>query len=105
MSPRLALSVIVPVRNGAATLARALRAILASDLPRDQFELIVVADGSTDGSAAIASRQADTVVRLTGLRSGLAYARNRGAELAAGEAVAFIDADVMVRPDTLSRML
>src|SRR4051812_37183713 len=105
MSSPLLLSVIVPVRNGAATLARALRAILASDLPRDRFELIVVDDGSTDGSAAIAGRHADTVVRLSGQHSGLAYARNRGAELAAGEAVVFVDADIMIRPDTLSRML
>jgi glycosyltransferase involved in cell wall biosynthesis len=105
MPSHLALSVVVPVRNGAATLARALRAILASDLPRNQFELIVVDDGSVDGSATIAGRHADTVVRLSGQRSGLAYARNRGAELAVGDAVAFVDADVMVRADTLSRML
>jgi GT2 family glycosyltransferase len=105
MSSPLLLSVIVPVRNGATTLARALRAILASDLPRDRFELIVVDDGSTDGSTAIAGRHADTVVRLSGQRSGLAYARNRGAELAAGEAVVFVDADIMIRQDTLSRML
>ena len=101
----LALSVVVPVRNSAATLSDALRAILASDLPREQFELIVVDDGSTDGSAGIAGRHADTVVRLSMQRPGLAYARNRGAELAAGDVVAFVDADVMIRPDTLSRML
>jgi GT2 family glycosyltransferase len=102
---QLALSVIVPVRDGAASLATALRAILSSDLPRHEFELIVVDDSSRDGSAAIAARYADTVIRLTGSRSGLAYARNRGAELARGEAVAFVDADIMVRADTLPRML
>jgi glycosyltransferase involved in cell wall biosynthesis len=101
----LALSVVVPVRNDAATLAGVLRAILASDLPRDQFELIVVDDGSADGSVVIASRYADTVVRLSMERPGLAYARNRGAELAAGDIVGFVDADVMIRSDTLSSML
>ena len=105
MPPQLALSVIVPVRDGAATLTRALQAILSSDLPRHEFELIVVDDSSSDGSAAIAARYADTVIRLSGSRSGLAYARNRGAELARGEAVAFVDSDIMVRADTLPRML
>lgn len=105
MSPRPAVSVIVPVRDGAATLTRALRAILSSELPRHEFELIVVDDASQDGSAAIAGRYADTVIRLTGQRAGLAYARNRAAELARGEAVAFVDSDIMVRADTLPRML
>jgi glycosyltransferase involved in cell wall biosynthesis len=99
------LSVIVPVRDGSATLARVLTAILASELPRDDYELIVVDDASSDGSPELASRYADTVVRLTGRSSGPAYARNRGAELAEGEVLAFVDADAMVRPDTLSRML
>jgi len=99
------LSVIVPVRDGNATLARALTAILASELPRDDYELIVVDDASSDWSPELAARYADTVVRLTARRSGAAYARNRGAELAQGEVLAFVDADTMVRPDTLPRML
>ncbi|HEX9606654.1 MAG TPA: glycosyltransferase family 2 protein [Gemmatimonadaceae bacterium] len=105
MSPPRSLSVIVPVRDDSATLARALTAILASELPRDDYELIVVDDASTNGSAELAARYADTVVRLTGRRSGPAYARNRGAELAQGEVLAFVDADAMVRPETLPRML
>src|SRR6266550_2227019 len=103
-SPR-PLSVVVPVRNGTATLAQNLSAILATDLPRDDYELIVVDDSSTDGSSELAARFADTVVRLTGRTSGPAYARNRGAELAQGDILAFVDADVMVRSDTLSRMV
>jgi glycosyltransferase involved in cell wall biosynthesis len=103
-SPR-PLSVIVPVRDGGATLVRALTAILASDLPREQYELIVVDDASSDASPELAARYADTVVRLTTRKSGAAYARNRGAELAQGEFLAFVDADAMVRPDTLPRML
>lgn len=103
-SPR-PLSVIVPVRDGSATLPRALTAILASELPRDDYELIVVDDVSSDSSAELAARYADTVVRLTMRKSGPAYCRNRGAELAHGEVLAFVDADAMVRPDTLPRML
>jgi GT2 family glycosyltransferase len=99
------LSVVVPVCDAASTLGRALEAILASELPRDSFELIVVDDVSSDGSDIVASRYADTVVRLTGRRSGPAYVRNRGAELASGDLVAFVDADVQVRPDTLPILL
>ena len=99
------LSVIVPVRDGSATLARSLAAILASQLPRDDFELIVVDDASTDGSPELAARYADTVVRLSGRAAGPAYARNRGAELAQGEILVFVDPDIMVRPDTLPQMM
>jgi GT2 family glycosyltransferase len=65
----------------------------------------VVDDSSSDASANVAARHADVVVRLSHRSSGPAYARNRGAEIARGEMVAFIDPDVVVAPDTLLRML
>jgi glycosyltransferase involved in cell wall biosynthesis len=105
MSDAIRLSVIVSVRDSESTLREALAAIRASDLPRDSYEIIIVDDGSTDASVAIAARYADTVVKLSGRGSGPAYARNRGVELARGAVVAFVDGDVVVRPDTLSRML
>ena len=105
MLSRRALSVIVAVRNDAPTLVRVLTAILCSNLPRDDYELIVVDDGSSDGSPELAARYADTIVRLTGRKSGPAYARNRGAELAQADVLAFVDADAMIQPDTLQRML
>jgi glycosyltransferase involved in cell wall biosynthesis len=105
MSQTLPLSVIVSIRDAGATLGEVLVAIRASDLPGDSYEIIVVDDASSDGSVAIAARYADTVVKLSGRGSGPAYARNRGVELARGEVVAFVDGDVVVRPDTLSRML
>ena len=105
MSSQPILSVVVAVCDGVSTLCRALQAIVDSNLPRDSFELIVVDDASVDGSAAIAARYADTVIRLSARRTGLAYARNRGAEIARADAVAFVDQDVEVRADTFSRML
>lgn len=105
MSASRALSVIVPAHNSSATLSRTLTAILASELSRNTYELIVVDDASGDGSAEIAARYADMVVRLTGRQSGPAYARNRGAELAQGEILVFVDPDATVRPNTLARML
>lgn len=99
------LSVIVTVRDANDTLACALRAILESDLARHDYELIVVDDASCDASSEIAARYADTVVRLTGRSAGSAYARNRGAELAKGEVLVFVDQDEMVVPDTLANLV
>jgi glycosyltransferase involved in cell wall biosynthesis len=98
------LSVVVSVRNAKATLRESLAAVRNSILARDAYELIVVDDASTDGSAAIAARFADTVVKLSGRPAGPAYARNRGVELARGNVIVFVGADVVVRPDTLSQM-
>jgi glycosyltransferase involved in cell wall biosynthesis len=105
MAGTLALSVVVPVRDCGETLQEVLTAIRASDLSREAYEIIVVDDLSDDASVAIAARYADTVVRLSGRRAGPAYARNRGVELARGDIVAFVDGDIVVRPDTLPRML
>jgi hypothetical protein len=74
-------------------------------LRHDDYELIVVDDASDDGSPELAARYADTVVRLSGRGCGSGYARNRGAELAQGEILAFVDADAMVPPNTLAEML
>ncbi|HET7614049.1 MAG TPA: glycosyltransferase [Gemmatimonadaceae bacterium] len=105
MLRQIDLSVVVAVADGAATLARSLQSIIESDFREIEIELIVVDDASDDGSPAIAARYADTVVRLTSRRSGRAYARNRGAEIARGRLVAFIDQDIAVKPETLRLMV
>ncbi len=101
--PRL--SVIVPAYQGGKVLPLSLSALLRSDLPRHQWELIVVDDGSSDDTALVAARYADTVVRLPGRPSGPAFARNRGFEVCQGEMIAFVDADVCVHRDTLRRLV
>jgi len=57
-------SIIVPVSDGGEFIEGAMSAILASDLPPDSFELIVVDDASDDESLSVAARYADTIVRL-----------------------------------------
>lgn len=94
-------SVVMPAHNASAFLPRTLGALLESDLPRHQWELIVVDDASTDASAAIATRYAHTVVRITDRAHGPAYARNRGVEVARGDIVVFVDSDVVVHKNTL----
>lgn len=99
--PRL--SVIVPVHQAAGYLAETLGALRTAAPPGVAWELLVVDDGSTDESAAIADRFADRVVRLAGAPKGPAGARNAGVAVARGEWLLFIDADVRARPDTLRR--
>jgi hypothetical protein len=103
MSADPRLSVIVPAWNGMGVLPTSLPALLASDLPRDAWELVVVDDGSSDGTAGYAAPLADRVVSVAGGPRGPAYARNRGAEVAEGDVLVFIDADVVVHADTLRR--
>jgi glycosyltransferase involved in cell wall biosynthesis len=86
-------------------LPLSLGALAASDLQRERWELIVVDDGSRDGTGMVAGEWADRVVTSSGLPHGPAYARNRGAEIATGEWLVFIDADVVVHRDTLRRFV
>jgi GT2 family glycosyltransferase len=98
------LSVVVPAHRGEGVLRHSLPALLASELTRSEWELIVVDDASPDDTALVAAEYADVVVRLVGQPRGPAYARNRGVEVARGEVVVFVDADVCVHADALSRM-
>jgi hypothetical protein len=97
------LSVIVPAHNGARFLDQTLSALRSSTLAPERWELVVVDDASSDETAAVAGRYSDSVVRLSGKPHGPAYVRNRGFENSRGEVLVFIDADVAVHPETLSR--
>jgi glycosyltransferase involved in cell wall biosynthesis len=99
------ISVVVPAHNAGTLLPHCLGALESSDLPRAQWELIVVDDASADGTAAVAAAVADRVIELDGQPRGPAYARNRGFEAARADIVAFIDADVCIHSDVLSRFI
>lgn len=93
-------SVIIPVYNGGVAFVHCLDALKHSQF--QNWELIVVDDGSTDDSARIAASQGAKVVQS--LRQGPAGARNLGATVASGQYLCFIDADCEVHAETLLRL-
>jgi glycosyltransferase involved in cell wall biosynthesis len=95
-------SVVIPARDAAATLARAIRSARAQTRPPD--EVLVVDDASGDDSAAIAAGLGATVVRLAA-HQGAGAARNAGVAAAGGEVIGFLDADDEWLPDKLARQL
>lgn len=99
------LSVVVPAYQGASLLPLTLPALVQSDLPREEWELIVVDDASTDATARVASQWADRIVTLEGRPHGPGYARNRGVEVCSGEWIMFVDADVRIHTDALSHVV
>ena len=92
------LSVIIPVYNSAAMLEVCLRALAESQFR--PLEVIVVDDGSTDESAAVALRFGAELIGMT-RNAGPAAARNAGAQQARGDILVFIDADVEIHDDAL----
>jgi glycosyltransferase involved in cell wall biosynthesis len=106
VAERVTVSVIVPVFDTERFVAAALDSIVAQTRPAD--EVIVVDDGSTDSSAAIADEYASRHPELRVLRQangGPGAARNAGIEAATGEFLAFHDADDEMVPDRLSVQL
>lgn len=97
--PRFA--VIIPVYNGAKTLARALDSVLAQTCPA--HEIIVIDDGSRDASAEIAAGYGDRVRLLQQENCGVSAARNAGAAVASAEWLCFLDADDWYYPQRLER--
>jgi hypothetical protein len=97
------LSVIVPVRDGAEFLPRCLHSLRTSETGGVPWELVVVDDGSTDDSAEIAAGLADRLIRLP-VPLKASGARNRGADVARGAILVFVDADVCVHADALWRL-
>jgi glycosyltransferase involved in cell wall biosynthesis len=94
-------SVVIPVRDGARFLEEAVASV--AQQTRAAREVIVVDDGSADGSAEIAARLGALVERQP--QRGPAAARNRGVELATGGLVSFLDADDVWPEDKLERQV
>lgn len=101
---RPVVSALIPVRDGAATIAAAVASALGQDFDRP-FEVIVVNDGSTDDTRAALERYRDRIKLIDLPGGGLAAARNAGIFAAEGEFVAFLDADDTWLPHKLAHMI
>src|SRR2546425_4419146 len=99
--PATGISVIVPVHNNPGDLRLCLAAIRAASTP--DSEIIVVDDGSTDDTAAVAVSMGVQIVALAE-NSGPAAARNQGARRARGAIFFFVDADVVIAPRAIERV-
>ena len=113
------LSFVIPARNEEALIGEVLMALLASVarasavsrdklwVPDTAFEVVVVDDGSNDGTAAIVGRFADEVgVRMVACAGGTcAVARNVGTAATSGQVLCFVDADTIVPEDAVHRIL
>jgi glycosyltransferase involved in cell wall biosynthesis len=100
-------SVIIPARNEARSIARLIEAVLAQRPPDWNIEVLLIDDGSTDDTAAVARAAGARVLEL-GSRAGggnPAAGRNRGARVAIGDPLIFLDADCLPAPGWLGRLL
>ncbi|MGH9595158.1 MAG: glycosyltransferase [Edaphobacter sp.] len=104
---RVAVSVVIPAFNEEADLGGCLVALKEQTLPASQFEVIVVDNGSTDATCAVAEGFSSMlplrIVRLP--RSSISAARNRGAARAVGSELVFVDADCRLKPRCLQDFL
>lgn len=98
------LSIIAPVYNTSKYLSTCLDSLLDQGIPHDMYEVILINDGSTDGSAAILDEYADKYPNLRVVHKeneGVSVARNIALDLAQGEYIWFIDSDDFIERNVL----
>jgi glycosyltransferase involved in cell wall biosynthesis len=101
-------SIVIPIYNRAGFIQACLTSLLAQSYPRERYEIILVDDGSTDGSAAKANvllqewdGQFQIIQKTNG---GPASARNAGIRVSKADIIAFIDSDCVADPDWLEQI-
>lgn len=100
-------SVVIPARNEAELIGRVVTSVLSQERPeRVELEVLVVDDGSTDGTPALAERAGASVLRRGEEHPGNpAAARNLGARASRGDPIVFLDADCVPAPGWLAALL
>ncbi len=97
-------SVVIPVFNGEKTIRETIESVLNQTLT--DFELVVINDGSQDGTLDIVERIPDSRIQVFSYPNvGQSTSRNRGIEIAKGDYISFIDADDLWTPDKLEAQL
>jgi poly-beta-1,6-N-acetyl-D-glucosamine synthase len=99
-------SIIIAARNEEANLPAKLKTLQLLDYPRDQFQIVVASDGSTDRTVSILREQAPHVVPvILDESNGKACALNKAVKYATGEILVFLDARQFVEPDAVSELV
>jgi glycosyltransferase involved in cell wall biosynthesis len=93
-------SVVIPVRNGEAYLGEAIASVRRQSHP--PLEIVVIDDGSTDGTASLAERLGSDIRLIRRPHSGVTVSRNRGIQAARGDLIAFLDCDDVWADDKLA---
>ena len=106
-SPVKMISVIIPVFNACDYLEKCINSVLNQDIDIDSYEIILVDDGSYDGSEELVEsyKEINRFKIIHTLNKGVSHARNVGLRFAEGKYIAFIDADDFIKPDYLKELL
>src|SRR5215212_6358149 len=103
-TPVPAVSILTPAFDVARFIDTTLDSVLAQTV--SDWEMVVVDDGSQDGTAAVVASRRDPRIRLVRqANAGVSVARSRAIAEARGEAILFLDADDWLAPDALARLL
>ena len=98
-------SIVIPTYNQKKILAKALDYLMVQDYPKDQYEIIVVDDGSSDSTQEMVKSKMGSGVSFRYLyqkQRGPHFARNLGIEKARGEIIIFVDSDIFAPPNFMS---
>lgn len=105
---KLRLSIVIPVYNLENYIAETLDSCLAQDISEEEYEIICIDDGSTDGSLNVLNCYAQihsNVIVCSKENRGVSSARNVGIELAQGQYIWFVDGDDLIAENALGMML
>lgn len=102
------LSIIVPIYNVEPYVERCIRSLENQDIPKDDYEIICINDGSTDDSRSVILRlkdEFDNVILIDQENQGVSVARNAGIDIARGKYLLMVDADDYIKPNSQQKRL
>lgn len=105
MSTPLKISIIIPVFNAGKYISKCILSLIHQDITLDEYEIIIINDGSTDNSTQICNELSEkyhNIKHIKTTNSGVSAARNRGMDIAQGELILFSDADDYFTTNILS---
>jgi glycosyltransferase involved in cell wall biosynthesis len=103
MKPKV--SVIIPTYNEKERVAKCIESLLSQSYPQDKIEIIVVDDGSTDGTSSFIKKNFPKVKLITKKNSGAYDSRNKGIAAASGEIIALTDSDCIPSPKWVEKFV